>query len=174
MIRKISTKKLISSGTGLKPPNLLMTDDWARGRMSFSTVLSDDLHRQGIPAANGQDVNGESPAKKLDPKPAVDMLARFFSFLRGRGSTPKQLRLLETLPLGEKRFVALVSAEGHKFLIGGGSSGVSLLTRLDETPTPDNVAAESVRSIPAASRVPEIPENIERPKSFVELAGIVE
>ncbi len=45
----------------------------------------------------------------------------------------KQLRVAETLALGEKRFVAILHADGHKFLIGGGASGVSLLTQLDET-----------------------------------------
>jgi flagellar biogenesis protein FliO len=43
----------------------------------------------------------------------------------------KQLRVTETLPLGEKRFVAILDVEGRKFLIGGGSTGVSLLTQLD-------------------------------------------
>jgi hypothetical protein len=46
----------------------------------------------------------------------------------------KRLRLAETLQLGEKRFVALVSVEGREFLIGGGTSGVSLLAQLGPRP----------------------------------------
>jgi hypothetical protein len=42
----------------------------------------------------------------------------------------KRLRVAETVSLGEKRFVALVTIEGREFLIGGGSTGVSLLTEL--------------------------------------------
>jgi flagellar biogenesis protein FliO len=45
----------------------------------------------------------------------------------------KRLRVAETVSLGEKRFVALVSVEGREFLIGGGASGVSLLATLGTT-----------------------------------------
>jgi hypothetical protein len=34
--------------------------------------------------------------------------------------------------LGEKRFVAIIHAHGRKYLVGGGASGVALLTSLDE------------------------------------------
>jgi flagellar biogenesis protein FliO len=40
------------------------------------------------------------------------------------------LRVHETVSLGEKRFVALLSVEGREFLIGGGPTGVSLLAQL--------------------------------------------
>ncbi|HEX4322519.1 MAG TPA: flagellar biosynthetic protein FliO [Acidobacteriaceae bacterium] len=45
-------------------------------------------------------------------------------------SATKRLRVAEVASLGDKRFVALVSVEGREFLIGGGASGVSLLTPL--------------------------------------------
>ena len=45
-------------------------------------------------------------------------------------SSTKRLRVAEVASLGDKRFVALVSVEGREFLIGGGASGVSLLTPL--------------------------------------------
>ena len=45
-------------------------------------------------------------------------------------SATKRLRVSETVALGEKRFVAIVSVEGREFLIGGGTSGVSLLAHL--------------------------------------------
>ena len=44
----------------------------------------------------------------------------------------KTLRLCENLPLGEKRFVAVIQVENEKFLIGGAAGSVSLLTRLQE------------------------------------------
>ena len=45
-------------------------------------------------------------------------------------SATKRLRVSETVTLGEKRFVAILSVEGREFLIGGGPSGVSLLANL--------------------------------------------
>jgi len=48
-------------------------------------------------------------------------------------SSRKTLRLCENLPLGEKRFVAVIQVENERFLIGGAAGSVSLLTRLQET-----------------------------------------
>lgn len=42
----------------------------------------------------------------------------------------KRLRIAETVSLGEKRFVAIVTVEGREFLIGGGAAGISLLAKL--------------------------------------------
>jgi flagellar biogenesis protein FliO len=47
----------------------------------------------------------------------------------------KNLRVCETVSLGEKRFVAVVQVDEERFLIGGSASAVSLLTRLPETKT---------------------------------------
>jgi len=49
---------------------------------------------------------------------------------RWRKHMPQQLRLGETLSLGERRFVAVVEFERQKFLIGGNGNGVSLLADL--------------------------------------------
>ena len=49
----------------------------------------------------------------------------------------RRLRLVETLPLGANRFVALIRVEDQEFLVGGAGSSLSLLARL----TP-NVEAE--------------------------------
>ncbi|MGA2849173.1 MAG: flagellar biosynthetic protein FliO [Terracidiphilus sp.] len=43
----------------------------------------------------------------------------------------KRMRLAENIQLGDKRFVALVTVDGREFLIGGGASGVSLLSQWD-------------------------------------------
>jgi flagellar biogenesis protein FliO len=43
---------------------------------------------------------------------------------------PKRLRLCESLPLGERRFVAVVEFEAERFLVGGTPSSMVLLSRL--------------------------------------------
>jgi flagellar biogenesis protein FliO len=42
----------------------------------------------------------------------------------------QRLQVSETISLGEKRFIAVVQVDGARFLIGGSSSSVSLLTEL--------------------------------------------
>jgi flagellar biogenesis protein FliO len=46
--------------------------------------------------------------------------------------TCKNLRVCETVPLGEKRFVAIVEAVGERFLIGGTANSLAVLARLRE------------------------------------------
>ena len=60
------------------------------------------------------------------------LLGRIVGWLRGGIANEKKLRVIETVPLGEKRMVAIVEAEGRRFLVGCGSNGVSLLTSLKE------------------------------------------
>lgn len=43
----------------------------------------------------------------------------------------RSLRICETLPLGDKRFLAIVQFEGRRFLIGATNQSISLLDRLD-------------------------------------------
>jgi len=47
-----------------------------------------------------------------------------------RRSPRRQLRLCEMLSLGEKRFVAVVECGCQRYLLGGSSSSVELLTEL--------------------------------------------
>jgi hypothetical protein len=65
-----------------------------------------------------------------------EALTRAWSFLHARykSSTTKRLHVSETISLGEKRFVAIVTVEGREFLIGGGVSGMSLLAQLGAAP----------------------------------------
>lgn len=71
-----------------------------------------------------------------DP-PSPGRLLRALSWLQKRYSqrTTKQLRVAETVSLGEKRFVAILDVEGRKYLIGGGAGNVCLLTQLDGAST---------------------------------------
>lgn len=99
---------------------------------SFSTFID----QENLKAA---DESKEISVRKVPP-PAKNplrilgpgILAKAFSWLRKNysPSSKKALRISETVNLGDKRFVAIIHADGHKFLIGGGSSGVSLLTQL--------------------------------------------
>jgi len=85
-----------------------------------------------------------APVQKPTPQPiAVESaktqatpstLHKAFAWLRKNYNqrSVKKLRVAETVSLGEKRFVAIVQVEDRKYLIGGGASGVSLLTALDE------------------------------------------
>jgi hypothetical protein len=65
-----------------------------------------------------------------------NLVMRALSWLNKNRSTPKRLRVLETVTLGDKRLVAVIQAEGRHFLVGGGPSGVSLLTALDQMQKP--------------------------------------
>jgi len=47
-----------------------------------------------------------------------------------RSHPSRQLRLRETLALGERRFIAVVEFERQKFLIAGTGSSVAMLTAL--------------------------------------------
>jgi hypothetical protein len=55
----------------------------------------------------------------------------------------KQLRLVETLSLGGKRQLMLVTCGGESFLIGGGVESVETIVRLNAEVSPD-VTAKSV------------------------------
>jgi flagellar biogenesis protein FliO len=44
----------------------------------------------------------------------------------------RRLRVCEAVPLGDKRFVAVLQFERNRFLIGGAANSIVLLTRLDE------------------------------------------
>ncbi len=43
---------------------------------------------------------------------------------------PRELRLCESLSLGERRFVAVIQFRDHRFLLGGTNSNIALLAQL--------------------------------------------
>ena len=47
-----------------------------------------------------------------------------------RQSAMKQMQLLETLPLGGKRQLMLVSCAGERFLVGGGVESIETIVRV--------------------------------------------
>jgi flagellar biosynthetic protein FliO len=44
----------------------------------------------------------------------------------------KRLRVCETVPLGDKRFVAVIQVDDQQFLLGGSASSISLLAQLEK------------------------------------------
>jgi len=51
---------------------------------------------------------------------------------RARPRRERRLRLVETLALGERRFVAVVSLDGREYLVGGTPSSLALLSELED------------------------------------------
>lgn len=92
------------------------------GELGFTAIRKQKLHTMPRAEANQSETNAGSLVK------------RAFSWLNGNCTTPKRLKVLETVTLGDKRLVAVIQAEGRRFLVGGGPSGVSLLTALDQDP----------------------------------------
>ncbi len=82
------------------------------------------------------------------PGPKIQGLAGWVvGLLRGlRGQCEieqRQLRLVETLPLGGKRQLMLVTCAGESFLVGGGLENVGAIVRL-KAGGPLDVAAKSL------------------------------
>ena len=44
----------------------------------------------------------------------------------------KRLRVCETVPLGDKRFVAVIQVDDQQFLLGGSSNSITLLAQLEK------------------------------------------
>jgi flagellar biosynthesis protein FliO len=108
--------------------------DYASSSGSTGASLANYPATRKIEALRRQQVARRVPRPKM-PEPVIpqpSFFNRAFGWLGVGNAQPKQLQVVETLPLGEKRFVAILNAEGRKFLIGGGSAGVSLLTQLDD------------------------------------------
>jgi hypothetical protein len=61
------------------------------------------------------------------------LIALWERLLRLSHRAPKRLRLCESLPLGDRRFVAVVQFERARFLVGGTSSSLVLLSRLKDS-----------------------------------------
>jgi len=62
----------------------------------------------------------------------VRSIALWERMLRLSRRKPRRLRLCESLPLGDRRFVAVVEFGRERFLVGGTPSSLVLLSRLAE------------------------------------------
>jgi hypothetical protein len=97
------------------------------------------------PATTAARIKLLSPTRtSQQPRQPSGLLAVACAWLRTKYtmSMTKRLRVAEMVSLGEKRFVAVVCLEGREFLVGGGASGVSLLTQLGYRETTDGIRAE--------------------------------
>lgn len=65
--------------------------------------------------------------------------------LRLARRSPKRLRLCESLPLGDRRFVAVLEFEGTRFLLGGTANSLVLLSRL-AVPRPSGESGDAFSS----------------------------
>jgi hypothetical protein len=121
---------------GSRKPHIALPGKPPRQPPSFRAALSTCMEEWKVQQP-GKIAAVASPAatEPARNQPSSTLLARAWSWFRSRYklTSVKRLRLSETLPLGEKRFVALVSVEGREFLIGGGATGVSLLAQLGKS-----------------------------------------
>lgn len=82
-------------------------------------------------------------------------MVRIWQWLTARGRSwrshpSRQLRLRETLPLGERRFIAVVEFDQQKFLIAGTGNSVAMLTTLAS----ERKANENTRPETAYEQIP--------------------
>ena len=65
-------------------------------------------------------------------------LTRVFDWLQTKRRAQldsKRLRVCESVSLGDKRAIFLVQVDGQRFLLGGAPTSVSMLARLDGSPS---------------------------------------
>ena len=80
------------------------------------------------------ETNSVVPASQAWFARLLGTVRRFLLSVRIR-RRERSLRICETLPLGEKRLLAVVQFEGRRFLIGATNQSICLLERLDATST---------------------------------------
>jgi flagellar biogenesis protein FliO len=99
------------------------------------TQLSSQMEGVAFAAAIAQ----ENPIPRLELhlstiiEQGLAGLTRAWRWVQARSKTTRRsrkLRVCESAQLGEKRFVALIQADGQRFLIGGTSTSISLLATL--------------------------------------------
>jgi flagellar biogenesis protein FliO len=101
----------------------------------------------GAVTANTAEIEARSAARELSPGQwFVDVLLRCWSqihkLLASRQAAKKHLRICETAPLGDKRFVAVVQVDHERFLVGGAANSVALLAKLADVipfPSPEQI-----------------------------------
>lgn len=96
-------------------------------------AAAEQRRQDAIEAAQRAEEERQEAKRRAREERRGGVFARAFSWLRSNRAfgAEKQMKLGETLSLGEKRFVAILHVEGKKYLIGGGSTGVTMLTALE-------------------------------------------
>jgi hypothetical protein len=147
--RSVAEKYAAASGKRKPEPS---PAPLALGRSSAAERTAPVEKLQAEPAERSFNLGGyastkkEKKEKEARQKPAKKSWS-LWSWLMGNRAVraEKQLRLAETLSLGEKRFVAVLQVDGRKFLVGGGASGVTMLTPL----APGQELAGALQAMPA-------------------------
>jgi hypothetical protein len=150
MIVKIRIPRFASPGSSQAPTALAAPQ--LRPMSTFHAALTDSAEEwvvRGTPLA----AFTPRPEPTLRPEPtavrrqAQSGLARAWAWLHTKyvQTATKRLRVAETVSLGEKRFVSIVSIEGREFLIGGGTSGVTLLAQLGPVQELATVGLKNIR-----------------------------
>ena len=85
------------------------------------------------------------------------------------GRSKRRLQTLETVSLGDKRFIALVRVDGRQFLIGGAPSSVGLLTELAQEESFHQVLNDATQGMNISLSEPGM--DLERPKASSEVAA---
>lgn len=138
MTTKTVAETAASRRSTRKPVKELTSVEGLPGSILFASALKKQSRKSRTDASRRkaamQPIAPPDFAEKLQSVAQRGLLVRMFSWFRERvgATSSKELRLTETVQLGDKRFVAIIHVEGRKFLIGGGTGGVNLLTQLDE------------------------------------------
>jgi flagellar biogenesis protein FliO len=90
------------------------------------------------------------PSSRTSPFELLRALfGRVSSFSRGRvwRRRPRRLRICETLSLGNRGYLAVVSYGRREFLLGGTTNSIALLAQLSAAPAAERELAE--QDVPA-------------------------
>jgi hypothetical protein len=110
------------------------------GQLAVSDGLSDaNSFAMALMALATKGIHPPKVTPKKPAKPQPSKLGRWLGDLfhgRLKLMAEKKMHVVETVSLGERRFVTILQVEGRKFLIGGSSSNVSMLASLDGSEDP--------------------------------------
>src|SRR5581483_1503505 len=103
--------------------------------ISVTPVVPDSQEVQLQPELTPESANAESIDSRPRPwEPLLHTLMQAWKWIQRKVTsqrTKKRLRVCESVSLGEKRFIAVIQVDGEQFLVGGSSSSVSTLARLE-------------------------------------------
>lgn len=110
-----------------------------------------------------------APSAPKVTNPNTPLLLRVFQWFNAKrvARPSKQLSVAETVSLGEKRFVSVVTVGNRQFLIGGGPTNVQLLAELGATENAAEVVAKTtVPALPSESSFAKTLKKTAAPKAI--------
>ncbi len=102
---------------------------------SLRPELSESNSTQEVQASRAESKSDfrNRPAAKILISIAAGLWQQVQKVLKTQTAKKKLLRVCESVPLGDKRFVAVVQVDHERFLIGGAANSVAMLARLAES-----------------------------------------